>query len=96
MVEIKGSVINDSINTVKKKNGDQVYNNILSQLDEQARQLFEQPISETGWYSYDSFIKFLEEELKLTANGDENELQIRSEAFLEQRLKSVYKLFIKF
>jgi len=96
MVEIKGSFVNGTIAAAKKRIGDQVYNTIISQLDEQARQLFEQPISETGWYSYDSFIKFLEEELKLTANGDENELQIRSEAFLEQRLKGVYKLFIKF
>jgi hypothetical protein len=95
MVEIKGSVINDSINTVKKKNGDQVYNNILSQLDEQARQLFEKPILDTGWYSLDSFSKFVELEIKLTANGDENELVIHSEDVIEKQLKGIYKIFVK-
>jgi len=95
MVEIKGSVINDSINAVKKRSGDQVYNDIISQLDEQTRQLFENPISDTGWYSLDSYIKFLESDIKLTANGNEHELQIRAEALIEKRLKGIYGIFVK-
>jgi hypothetical protein len=95
MVEIKGAVINGSINAVKKRNGVQVYNDIISQLDEQTRQFYEKPISVTGWYLYDFLIKFLEAEIKLTATGDENELQRRSEELFEKQLKGIYKIFFE-
>jgi hypothetical protein len=95
MVEIRGSFVNNSIDAVKKRNGVQVYNTIISQLDEQARQLFKNPISDTGWYSYESLLKFIEADLKLTANGDENELAIRTGALVDHQLNAVYKLLIK-
>ena len=41
MIEIKGAVVNGVIAVAKKRNGVQVCNNIISQLDEQVRQLFE-------------------------------------------------------
>ncbi len=95
MVEIKGSIINGSINAVKKRSGEQVYNNIISQLDEQTRQLFEQPVLNAGWYSLDSLLRFLEQDIKLTANGDENELVIRTGALNDKYLRDVYGSFIQ-
>jgi hypothetical protein len=95
MVEIKGAVVNGSMIAVKKRSGDQVYNNIISQLDEQTRQLFEKPIANTDWFPLDYFLKFLELDIKLTANGDEHELQIRAEALNEKQIKEIYKIFVK-
>ena len=95
MVEIRGSFVNSTIDNVKKRNGNQVYSDIISQLDEQARQLFENPISNDGWYAYESLLKFIEVDLKLTANGDENELVIRTGALVENQLNAVYKFLIK-
>ena len=95
MVEIRGSFVNSTIAAAKKRNGVQFYNDIISQLDEQARQLFENPISNDGWYSYESLLKFLEAELKLTTNGVENELQIRTGTLVEKQLNVVNKFLIK-
>jgi hypothetical protein len=95
MVEIRGSFFNGSINAVKIRNGDQAYNEIISQLDEQARQLFEKPISDTGWYPLDSFVKFLEQDIKLTANGDENVLVTRAEAVDKKYIRDIYGSFVK-
>lgn len=95
MVEIKGAVIKDAINDVKNRNGDQVYNTIISQLDEQTRQLFKKPISDTGWYPLDLFVKFIELNIKLTANGDENEYLNRVGAIIEKQLTGIYKIFFK-
>lgn len=50
MIEIKGAVVNGVIAVAKKRNGVQVCNNIISQLDEQVRQSFENPISNTDWF----------------------------------------------
>ncbi len=94
MVEIRGSSINGSINALKEKKGDQTYNTIISQLDEKSRQLFEAPISDRGWYSLDSFIKFLEQDIKLTANGDENALATWTGALNEKYIRDIYGSFI--
>ena len=96
MVEIKGIAINDTISAIKIINGVQAYNTIISQLDEQTRQLFEKPISDTGWYSLDSFMKFVELSIKLTDNGNEDVLVDRSGIVFEKHLKGIYKFFIKF
>ena len=95
MVEIKGSVINDATSAIKIRNGVQAYNTIISQLDEQTRQLFEKPISDTGWYSLDSFMKFVELSIKLIENGNEDVLVDRSGIVFEKQLKGIYKFFIK-
>ena len=95
MVEIKGIAINDTISAIKIKNGIQAYNNIISQLDEQTRQLFEKPMSDTGWYSLDSFMKFVELSIKLIENGNEDVLVDRSGIVFEKHLKGIYKFFIK-
>ncbi len=93
MVEIRGFLINNSVASLKKRIGDQVYDDILSQLDDQSRQLFESPISDVAWYPLDYFAKFLEQDIKFTANGDENVLVSRSEALHEGHMKDVYAGF---
>lgn len=96
MIEIKGAVIIDTINAVKTRSGEQVFNNILSQLDEQTKLIFSNALLATNWYSFDGFIKFLELDIKFTANGNKKELQKRSEALIEKQLTGIYKIFVKF
>ena len=95
MVEIKGAAIIDAISAIKIMNGDQAYNDIISQLDEQTRQLFEKPILDIGWYSLASFMKFMESVIKLTENGNEETLIDRAGDVVEKQLKGMYKIFVK-
>jgi len=95
MIEIKGSVLSDSIHAVKERSGEQIYNNIIDQLDEQSKKIFEQNILATSWYPLDSFVKFLELDIQLTAYGDKKQLIRRSEAVVEKQLTGIYKLFVK-
>ncbi len=95
MVEMKGSVIIDSIDAVKKRSGEQAYQSILKALDEETKILFESKISISSWYPLDRFLNFLELDLKLTAGGNEKELISRSEAIIEKQLKGIYDVFVK-
>ena len=96
MIQIKGSVISDAINAVKKRHGDQVYNQIISRIDDDSKQIFNQVVFASSWYPLDAFIKFLEADIELTANGNENALIGRSETLFENQLKGIYKVFVKF
>ena len=96
MVEIKGAVVNGSIHAIKVRNGEEAYNTIISRLDEQTKQLFENPISDADWYPLDLFLKFLEKDIELTANGDENELEKRSGALNEKYIKEVFGSFVRY
>ncbi len=95
MVGIKGSVINETIEAVRKRSGDQIFNDIIGHLDKQSKHLFENMILAAEWYPLDSFIKFLEFDIKLTTNGNENELIDRSEDLLGKQLKGIFKSFVK-
>lgn len=97
MIEIKGSVINDSVNAVKLRSGEEIFKKILEQLNPDTKKIFESAIiSHTHWYPLDAFLQYLEADLKLTANGDENELIERSEQLIEKQLRGIYKVFVKF
>lgn len=96
MIEIKGSVLNDSINAVKNHFGDKAYATIVGLLTEETRKFFEgTTILATKWYSLDTFVEFLGTDIKVTAAGNEQELIRRSEALIEQQLKGIYKVFVK-
>lgn len=95
MVEVKGSIVNEYIIAVKKRVGDQIYNTIISQLDDRSRLLFEKPISDTDWFSLDAYVNFLELDIKLTANGDENVLINRAETLIEKLFKGIFWIFVK-
>ncbi len=96
MIEIKGSVINDSINAVKLRSGEETFKKILDSLNADTRKIFESEIIfHTNWYPLEAFLQYLEADLKLTANGNENELIERSEQLIEKQLKGIYKVFVK-
>jgi hypothetical protein len=97
MIQIKGKVVKDSIDTVKKRSGEQIYNQIIASMNENTRKIFDKnhTILATEWIPLDAFVRFLEMDLKLTANGDENELIKRSEKIIEAQLKGIFKVFVK-
>ncbi len=96
MIEIKGSVINDAIIAIKKRSGDKIYNKIISLLDEQSKKLFTSEIFASEWFPLDSFIKFLELDIKLSINGNEKVLEFRAEDLIEKQLNGIYKSFVKY
>ncbi|MBN2546675.1 MAG: hypothetical protein JXB50_12815 [Spirochaetes bacterium] len=96
MVEIKGTVLSDSIEAVKKRTGYDSYKKILALLSYDARKLF--GISEIVYsdlYPLDLFIEFLSADIKITTEGDEKVLITRSEEMFEKQLRGIYKIFIK-
>lgn len=96
MAKIKGVVVSDSIKAVKNRSGE-AYADVVALLKPETRTLFEQGnIIPSEWYPLDAFVEFLEADVKVTANGREEELIRRSEVIIEQHLKGIYKLFVKF
>ena len=95
MVEVKGSVIVDTIDAIKGKFGDEVYNRILNNLNENDRKIFGNLVLDLGWYNLDGFVRLLEQDVSVTLNGDEKLLIARSEALFEKQLKGIYRFFIK-
>jgi hypothetical protein len=96
MVKIKGTAVSDTIKAVKARYGDQTYDTIVGLLKGETRALFERPfILPSSWYSLDAFVEFLEMNLKVTAQGNEQELIKRSEVLVERQLSGIYKWFVK-
>lgn len=95
MVEIKGSVLNEAIKSIRAHYGEQAYETILEKLDPEARAFFKQTtILSSNWYSFDSFFKFLEADMGVTIGGEEKLIQ-RAEMLIERQLNGIYKPFVK-
>jgi hypothetical protein len=95
MVQIKGSSVQETINQIKRRAGDEAFGKILGFLDTDARKLFEGEIFASSWYSLDCFCRFLEVEIKVLANGNEEMITRGSEAVAERQLRGIYKAFVK-
>ncbi|HME13703.1 MAG TPA: hypothetical protein VKF79_12610 [Candidatus Acidoferrum sp.] len=95
MVEIKGSVILDSITGIKKRDGAQAYEELVALLDEDTKRMFQGVISGSSWYSLELFLRFLAAEVNKSANGNEEVLVTRSEKVIERQLRGIYKVFVK-
>jgi len=95
MVQIKGSAIQETINQVKRRSGDDSLKKILNLLDDEARKVFEGDIFASTWYPLDVFTRFLEVEIKLLADGNEEMVTRGSEAVIERQLRGIYKAFVK-
>ena len=96
MVEIKGSVVGDSVKTIKTQYGEEAYQSVLGLLKPETRTMLDignaMPMD---WYPLDAFIELLEADLKTTANGDEQELIRRSEELMGRQLTGIYNAFVK-
>jgi hypothetical protein len=95
MVQIKGSAIQETINQVKRRSGEDAFKKILGLLDEEARDVFKNEIYSSSWYSLDFFTRFLELEIRVLADGKEEMVTRGSEAVIERQLRGIYKAFVK-
>jgi hypothetical protein len=95
MVNIKGTVVLDTIHAVKEREGEQVLAKIVRLLDDDTRRVFEGEIFTTAWYPLDAFVRFLAVDLQETAGGNERVLIARSEVVVEQELRGIYRVFAR-
>jgi hypothetical protein len=95
MVQIKGSVIQETINQIKNRAGEDAFQKILALLDEETRNVFNGEIYSSTWYSLDFFTRFLELEIRVLADGKEEMVTRGSEAVIERQLRGIYKAFVK-
>jgi len=95
MVQIKGSSVQETLDQIKRRAGDEAFHKILELLDAEARKVFEGEIFASNWYSLDAFTRFLEAEIKVLANGNEEMITRGSEAITERQLRGIYKAFVK-
>jgi len=94
MVEIKGSVVLDSITGIKRR-GEQAYEEVVAQLDDETKTMLQGAVSSSSWYPLHLFLRFLAVELNKSANGNEQVLVTRSEKVIERQLRGVSKVFVK-
>ncbi len=93
-IRIKGTSIIDAVEAARKREGEQRLSQIIASLQPQLRQVFENGMVPTGYYSLDAFVAFLEAGLRL--GGDDERILIkRTEAVVERQLTGLYRVFIK-
>jgi hypothetical protein len=95
MVLIKGSGIKEAITQIKTRAGEAAFQKILGFLDEETRKICEGEIFTSSWYSLDFFTRFLEVEVRVLANGNEEMVTRGAEAVNERQLRGIYKAFVK-
>jgi hypothetical protein len=95
MVQIKGSAIKETIDQIKRRSGEASFQKILGLLDDETRAVCEGEIFSSTWYSLDLFTRFLEVEIKVLADGNEEMVTRGSEAVIERQLRGIYKAFVK-
>jgi len=95
MVQIKGSVIKETIEQIKMRAGQDALQKILGLVDEETRKICQGEIFSSTWYSLDRFANFLEIEIRVLANGNEEVITRGSELVIERQLRGIYKAFIK-
>jgi hypothetical protein len=95
MVQIKGSAIKETIDQIKRRAGDAAFQKILGLLDVETRKVCEGEIFSSTWYPLDLFTRFLEIEIKVLADGNEEMVTRGSEAVIERQLRGIYKAFVK-
>ena len=96
MAEIKGTVLMDSIKAIKARGGEAEFQEILQNVSEETRNIFEGRISASSWYSVDAFAEFLEVDIRETANGVREVLITRAEKVIEAQLQGIYRVFIRY
>jgi hypothetical protein len=95
MVQIKGSSVLETVQAIKKRVGDAAYDKIVSLLNDEAKKMFQAEIFSSTWYPLDAFAHFLEVEIKVLANGNEEVIIRGAELVAERQLGGIYKVFVK-
>jgi hypothetical protein len=95
MVQIKGSAIKETINQIKSRAGEEALKKIFGLLDDETRKVCEGEVFSSTWYPLDLFARFLEIEIRVLADGNEEMVTRGSEAVIERQLRGIYKAFVK-
>jgi hypothetical protein len=95
MVQIKGSAVKETIDQIKTRAGEAAFQRVLECLDPETRKMFESEIFASSWFPLDHFTRFLEVEVRVLANGDEDMVRRGAEAVNERQLRGIYKAFVK-
>jgi hypothetical protein len=95
VLQIKGTAVLDTVEAVKARAGEHEFDRFVALLDDEAKQIFQQGISPSSWYPFDAFVRFLEMDVRETADGKPEALIQRSEAVVEKQLRGVYKIFVR-
>jgi hypothetical protein len=95
MIEIKGSAVLDTVLAIKRRAGEDAYMKIVGMLDAETKKVFQSEIASSSWYSLDLFTRFLDLEIKVLANGNEEMIVRGAEAVIERQLRGIYKVFVK-
>jgi hypothetical protein len=96
MAEIKGTVLIDSIKAIKARGGEAEFQKIVKELSGATRTIFEGRISPSSWYPVDAFAEFLEADIRETAGGVREVLISRAEKVIENQLRGIYRVFVKY
>ena len=95
MVQIKGSAIKETITQIKTRAGEDAFQKILGLLDEETQKICGGQIFSSSWYPLDAFTRFLEIEIKVLADGNEQMVTRGAEAVIESQLSGIYRAFVK-
>jgi hypothetical protein len=95
VVQIKGSAIKETIEQVKHRAGEPALRKILDLLSQEDRTILQAEIFTSSWYSLDLFVRFLELEIRILADGKEEMVTRGSEAVIERQLRGIYRAFVK-
>ena len=95
MVQIKGSIVLDTVRAVKTRASEEEYAKILSLLNKDTRKIFEGEIFSSTWYPLDDFMGFQKAFVHVLFGGREEILIRGAELLFEKQLEGMYKAFIK-
>jgi hypothetical protein len=93
-IRIKGTAVLDAVRSVKQREGEPRFQEIVALLEPAHRPIFLGNVQETAWYSLDAFVEFLAASLRYSGD-DEKILISRSEAVIERQLRGIYQVFVR-
>jgi len=95
VVEIKGLSVIDSVEAVRRRDGQKALDRITQLLSDDAKRLVQGQLLPNAWYPLDAFVQFLEVDIQVTARGNSGVLVARAETVIEHQLRGIYKVFAR-
>lgn len=93
--QIKGMAISGTVKRIKEVYGEEVFQKVLNELNEEDRKVMGGNLLPSLWYSLDTFANFLKAEVNVIYNGDKTKLRKGSEEVVSNQLKGIYRFFVK-
>jgi hypothetical protein len=94
-IQIKGTTVRDTLETLRGRMGEVGYDHLLTRLDEPSQRLLREPIIASQWYPLDAFTTLLVAVVNEHDHGDPKALAKRAERVFEKQLTGIYRIFIR-